>query len=325
MGLAVEKGRHYDFEGGAASDAIEYIRNHGSCSQTALFNSTGGRDAYSGALQDRFRAHMKTALDDLFHELQRVPDTNHPWDTVFTIRARQIERAHPYWTSGHSTLQAIYEIAQPYANTLCDYLATDGFPMPEGFASTAQSAGNVLAAYLAEAASPLTADTDFYDHYFRDVCRGATRDFSSILPATQEEFYYPNTERAPDIRARLHRLLTRAGAQPVGISICANVLQSAAPWRGTSFSTSDNTLHCAADASIGLGADGRHAVVVVGQRWNTGNNRCEFLVRNSWGTGCNSYAAGMECSGGQVWVNEADLSENTFRVTWLGAPDPVPQ
>ena len=36
---------------------------------------------------------------------------------------------------------------------------------------------------------------------------------------------------------------------------------------------------------------GRHASLIVGRKWSASRRRCEFILRNSWGTSCNVYPA----------------------------------
>lgn len=45
-----------------------------------------------------------------------------------------------------------------------------------------------------------------------------------------------------------------------------------------------------------------HASTVVGQRWNEAENRCEFLLRNSYGSSCGYYHSSYQCEAGSVWI-----------------------
>ncbi len=60
--------------------------------------------------------------------------------------------------------------------------------------------------------------------------------------------------------------------QPLSISFCGNLLMN-----GPAFKASIYSSEC-----------GNHEALVIGKRWNSNQNRCEFLVRNSWGTDANS-------------------------------------
>lgn len=51
-----------------------------------------------------------------------------------------------------------------------------------------------------------------------------------------------------------------------------------------------------------------HASSLVARKWSDKNQRCEYLVRNSWGTGCTKYVD-KECEDGNVWVGPGDLHE----------------
>jgi hypothetical protein len=59
---------------------------------------------------------------------------------------------------------------------------------------------------------------------------------------------------------------------------------------------------------------GPHASVVIGRRMSHG--RCEFLIRNSWGSGCEGYP--WDCEKGNIWVDSEKLAANTIKLTWIG-------
>ena len=62
-----------------------------------------------------------------------------------------------------------------------------------------------------------------------------------------------------------------------------------------------------------------HASVIVGKRFEGG--KCQYLIRNSWGTGCGEYNLNrVQCDQGNLWVNEADLDENMIGMTYLEKP-----
>ncbi len=69
---------------------------------------------------------------------------------------------------------------------------------------------------------------------------------------------------------------------------------------------------------------GNHVSLVVGRRQQGG--KCQYLVRNTWGTSCSFYKK-WECdkdaSGqgtGGFWVDAATLLPNTFSVTTSKGP-----
>ena len=47
-----------------------------------------------------------------------------------------------------------------------------------------------------------------------------------------------------------------------------------------------------------------HASVITGRRFNPETNKCEYLIKNSYGTGCSLYARNLECENGQIWLPE---------------------
>ncbi len=64
--------------------------------------------------------------------------------------------------------------------------------------------------------------------------------------------------------------------------------------------------------------EGNHASIVVGRRYNQEANSCQFLIRNSWGSGCKNYAEPYSlqenCNDGHIWVPEETLHQNIYRV-----------
>ncbi len=106
---------------------------------------------------------------------------------------------------------------------------------------------------------------------------------------------------------RIHTELDRgrAGAMPIGISYCGNVLKQGRAFEFKGFSEA---------------ICGRHASLVVGRRRGP-NNRCQLLIRNSWGHYCGKadYSSDWNCvmdqkgmPTGSVWVDEDILSSAIF-------------
>lgn len=60
-----------------------------------------------------------------------------------------------------------------------------------------------------------------------------------------------------------------------------------------------------------------HASLVIGRRFNQAADRCEYLVRNSWGTSCDGYATGIECEEGNFWAPAEGLARAVDRVGWV--------
>jgi len=60
-----------------------------------------------------------------------------------------------------------------------------------------------------------------------------------------------------------------------------------------------------------LGSD--HASNVVGRHWNPATNQCEYLIRNTWGTGCIS----ANCKRGYYSLPEKLLSQSLFDISYI--------
>lgn len=63
--------------------------------------------------------------------------------------------------------------------------------------------------------------------------------------------------------------------------------------------------------------DGEHSSAVVARKFNEETGSCEYLVRNSWGTGCFGYDRDYECEEGNIWVPREYLERSAFRVTYV--------
>jgi len=67
--------------------------------------------------------------------------------------------------------------------------------------------------------------------------------------------------------------------------------------------------------------EGKHLSTLVGRRWNAKRNRCEYLIRNSFGPGCLGYASEYitpeNCQTGHIWVPRRVLERNVFAITFI--------
>lgn len=114
----------------------------------------------------------------------------------------------------------------------------------------------------------------------------------------------------------IHQRLNRSfPQQPVEISYCSRVLKKGKGFNGLKFLDQEN------DSKYGKkeskGKCGKHASLVIGRKWNSVTNKCQLLIRNSWGTSCNSYHSDWDCDNGNIWVNQEDLGENIYEVQHL--------
>lgn len=64
----------------------------------------------------------------------------------------------------------------------------------------------------------------------------------------------------------------------------------------------------------GLGA---HSGIIVGRKFNSQTNECEYLIRNSWGRGCSLYDSSYKCEEGNIWVPKAALYKGIMVVRYI--------
>lgn len=62
--------------------------------------------------------------------------------------------------------------------------------------------------------------------------------------------------------------------------------------------------------------DGHHASSIVARRFNEKSGTCEYLLRNSWGTGCYSYDRHYKCEQGNIWIGEEFLTDASTSITY---------
>jgi len=60
-----------------------------------------------------------------------------------------------------------------------------------------------------------------------------------------------------------------------------------------------------------------HSSVLVGRRFNPNSRQCEYLIRNSYGPGCEQYHDWLKCKRGNVWVPAANLAKGLRNVSYL--------
>ncbi len=60
-----------------------------------------------------------------------------------------------------------------------------------------------------------------------------------------------------------------------------------------------------------------HTSSLVGRRWNSLNQTCEFLIRNSHGTNCNSYDPKLECHEGHIWLSSEELYSSMISLVFI--------
>lgn len=58
-----------------------------------------------------------------------------------------------------------------------------------------------------------------------------------------------------------------------------------------------------------------HASLVIGRRRYQG--KCQFLIRNTWGTACQKYSKDWDCDHGNVWLDSDEVAANVVYVSTL--------
>ena len=155
-----------------------------------------------------------------------------------------------------------------------------------------------------------TTVDNFPLEFGRLLCRGhrveATGPAPVMISRDKEDFGGFANKLAPSIHRQLE------DGQPVAIGYAAQFLNNAnvPDWR---FSW---------HRLINLQNDpvSRHASMIVGRRLDPSNKRCEFILRNSWGTSCSVYQNPYfkkHCEAGHLFVPETFLETQMYRVLFF--------
>jgi len=112
------------------------------------------------------------------------------------------------------------------------------------------------------------------------------------------------------IKSLIDGKLNQSNPQPVGISFCSTIFKEGKGHR--SISTRNTYLSYFVDDYEGENCL-PHAAAVIGRRMHEG--KCQYLIRNSYGTDCYKY--NWPCEGGNVWIDEEDIFDNTFQLNYF--------
>lgn len=137
-----------------------------------------------------------------------------------------------------------------------------------------------------------------------DGCKRSANYASSSI-ATYDFYNDPDYSFTDSlIEKRMNYFLTkktRIGLQPIVLSMCAKALENK-NYDGINRSTEKIAEDC-----------GAHALLVIGSRKNPRTNKCEYLVRNSWGKVKSSLYPTDEKKQSQ-WIPKDIIVKNTFNI-----------
>jgi hypothetical protein len=131
--------------------------------------------------------------------------------------------------------------------------------------------------------------SNFYSSLRRQVCQNDRVEFSEKRPVRM-------IIRHQGIFKHLSRQLELGN--PVGLDYDSRILENS--------------------AHRGLKISELHTSVIVGRRWNTKANTCEFQIRNSWGQDCSKrYDSTYECNEGYIWLSESKIFPSMTSLVYI--------
>lgn len=114
--------------------------------------------------------------------------------------------------------------------------------------------------------------------------------------------------KSREYKNRIHQLLTKRNAQPVGVGYCSGFLSEGKNYRGYNSGFLGFT-------SLSVKDCGLHESVVIGRKMIRG--KCHFKIRNSWGKYAVYHPDWQNNYDGNVWVDEETLTANMGSISYL--------
>tara|TARA_B100000029_G_scaffold128756_1_gene122281 strand:- start:120 stop:1232 length:1113 start_codon:yes stop_codon:yes gene_type:complete len=146
----------------------------------------------------------------------------------------------------------------------------------------------------------------FLDEAFKDCYKpNGKYPWANNLPRPKKY----KTTSAKKFQKKLIELLTRPNPQPIAVGYCSKFL------RRKNYIGKNRIGFTDPDC-------GPHASIVIGMRER--NQKCEFMIRNSWGNSCKDYVWDCEYTRGRarseghgIWVDGIAFTKNILNITWL--------
>jgi hypothetical protein len=168
------------------------------------------------------------------------------------------------------------------------------------------------ASEISSKARKATSFVSFVESIFGDKCNGKISSESAF------NFQRIEFDKSGLSRVERTRLIhaTLSATQPLEASICSQMLREP-DYRGVT-SQGAYSESCM-----------RHSVMIIGSRKRKG--QCDYLVRDMYGAGSCArqingkpwYNPALECQGGQLWIPEQPLLNNTWGLTRIAIPQIV--
>jgi hypothetical protein len=172
---------------------------------------------------------------------------------------------------------------------------------------------------------------NFMESMVSKACEGKRIDESSVPePKTFPDLAFFEPGDGPKVAKLVNDELSLPNPQPIALSMCPGLLlrRGDVNWYRTvknpkrdDFPETD----CAESDKNDFPTDKpgpSHVILVIGRRPNPQDSgKCQFLVRNTLHSKCKNYksAGWTDCDeNGDVWIDAAALSANTYRASYIG-------
>ena len=224
--------------------------------------------------------YISSALKDAMKSKEVCSDKNLPYYTLYSHEANALIRSI-------EAVKKSYKEASITEANACEMIENRlGFSMLGVYADKDKVIASLLNDNLNTALENLV----------RENCKGrmitlkekSVRELSKPRESTERNIGLSYEARVKDYLKEVNHILT--SGKPLGISY--------------------NVKHIAKKSGL-------HASTVIARRWN--NGRCEYKIRNSWGSSCAAYKKEIQCesSEGTFWVNDETFFKMANGLTFI--------
>jgi hypothetical protein len=335
-------------DGGGIADCINYLRDHpnSSCDHAKTFGipsltytvttweDRGEKSIFNDP--EPTAVHKDVTLTGLgiggdFDQGQQALGANRHVEKHFAGRdsdfLTQVESAwDEYQQRLSDPLNAHRDVAGDMSKQLYCTLSNASVPLDLIPGQLVGNTDSVIKSMFTDLTQHQGTKINFLNRFFGTACSGKKFAITPTLPKIESVDFSAINHKHNDaqITDLINRQLTQGG-MPAAIDYCASVLEG--HFGGLASQPTqvrDSTGHLSDTDCLGLpkssgrpGEDEAHASLVIGRK-RAPSGSCMYLVRNSWGVGCERFidSPGIQCEEGtgDLWIDQAKLASSVFGV-----------
>jgi hypothetical protein len=300
----------YDFEGGQFCDAIDALISRGGCS----YDEVEGK-LYGANIRGLFDSRKRGTYLKLHHS-----DQFSLW--LFDTLSAHLLNSNPASKTVFEAFDYPGKRALMEANlgNMCTNAANNIF---EELGVTADE----LTKYVTDSKLP----SAFIEKIVNSLCKRQKNEIAQLIKCEENDF---SLGQRYAVKGKIEDALSENSNQPLSIGFCGNLLKNNIDKNGRSFGgrgfkgrapSFESYIQTTSSSEAGSHLCGAHAASIVGREFKKIRTpegkiifRCQYLIRNSWGSSCESYHRDWVCNeNGSIWVDSDVIQRNVFRVSRL--------